>query len=199
VEYLSHLFDAITSIRWNYPLSSRRLSLLPPLSTRPIHHCACQYGLVYHKMGSLMLKNIGNTPPLSYLERVVTWHQFLRELFLVSVSCTTPLLSMRALPSAKKSHSRRCVLARKDTKDGPLCIITPQESSWYCVYNDNYLLRKANSFMAKKFCNRFCFPYSSFLDLLNQVKSNKRFDRWCCSKSNEKKLSPIKLLLLRML
>jgi hypothetical protein len=50
--------------------------------------------------------------------------------------------------------------------------------------------------MAKKFCNRFCFPYSSYLNFLNQVKSNKRFDRWCCSKSNGKKLSPVKLLLV---
>jgi hypothetical protein len=95
-----------------------------------------------------------------------------------------------------KSHSRRCVLARKDTKDGPLCIITPQEYDWYHVYIDNYLLRKAKSFMAKKFCNRFCFPYSSFLDLLDQVKSGKRFDRWCGSKTNGKKSSPVKLLLL---
>ncbi len=53
--------------------------------------------------------------------------------------------------------------------------------------------------MAKKFCNRFHLPYSSFLDLLNQVKSGSRFDHWCGYKSNGKKSSPLKLLLLGML
>jgi hypothetical protein len=95
-----------------------------------------------------------------------------------------------------KLHSRRCVLGRKDTEDGPLCVITPLESGWYHVYIDNYLLREANSFMAKKFCNQFCLLYPSFLDLLGQVKSDDRFDRWCGYKSNGKKSLPIKLLLL---
>jgi hypothetical protein len=30
-----------------------------------------------------------------------------------------------------KSRRSRCVLGRKDTEDGPLCVITPEESGWY--------------------------------------------------------------------
>jgi len=30
-----------------------------------------------------------------------------------------------------KLRSSICVLGRKDTKDGPLCVITPEESGWY--------------------------------------------------------------------
>ena len=33
-----------------------------------------------------------------------------------------------------KSRHSRCVLGRKDTKDGPLCVITPEESGWYRAY-----------------------------------------------------------------
>ena len=45
-----------------------------------------------------------------------------------------------------KSHNMRCVLGRKDTKDGPLCVITPEESGWYHAYVNNFLLDKADLF-----------------------------------------------------
>ena len=45
-----------------------------------------------------------------------------------------------------KSHSTRCVLGRKDTKDGPVCVITPEESGWYHAYVNNFLLDKADLF-----------------------------------------------------
>ena len=54
-----------------------------------------------------------------------------------------------------KSCCRRCVLGRKDTEVGPLCVITLEESGWYCPYMNNFLLDKADSFVAKKFRNRF--------------------------------------------
>jgi hypothetical protein len=47
-----------------------------------------------------------------------------------------------------KSRARRCVLGCKDTKDGPLCVITPEESGWYRAYVCNFLLDEADSFMA---------------------------------------------------
>ncbi len=37
-----------------------------------------------------------------------------------------------------KSCSLRCVLGRKDTEDGPLCAITPEESGWYHAYVNNF-------------------------------------------------------------
>ena len=45
-----------------------------------------------------------------------------------------------------KSCSTRCMLGQKDTKDGPLCLITPKESSWYCTYVNNFQLDKADLF-----------------------------------------------------
>ena len=49
-----------------------------------------------------------------------------------------------------KLCSSRCVLGRKDTEDGPLCVITPEESGWYRAYVNNFLLEEPDSFMAKK-------------------------------------------------
>jgi hypothetical protein len=45
-----------------------------------------------------------------------------------------------------KSRSTWCVFGRKDTKDGPLCVITPEESGWYRAYVNNFLLDKADLF-----------------------------------------------------
>ena len=61
---------------------------------------------------------------------------------------------------------------------------------------NNFLLDEADSFMAKKFRNRFRLPYPSYKDLLHQIKSDNRFERWCGHKRNGKKLSSVELLLL---
>ena len=74
----------------------------------------------------------------------------------------------------KKSCCSKCVLGRKDTEDGPLCVITPEESGWYRAYVCNFLLEDPDSFMAKKFRNRFRLPYPSYKDLLHQITSNNR-------------------------
>ena len=60
----------------------------------------------------------------------------------------------------------------------------------------NFLLDEADSFMAKKFRNRFRLPYPSYEDLLHQIKSDNRFERWRGHKWNGKKSSPVELLLL---
>jgi hypothetical protein len=95
-----------------------------------------------------------------------------------------------------KLQARRCVLGCKDTEDGPLCVITPEQSGWYRAYVSNFLLDDADSFMAKKFRNRFRLPYPSYKDLLYQIEFDDRFDRWCGYKRNAKKSSPVELLLL---
>ena len=74
-----------------------------------------------------------------------------------------------------KLRRPRCVLGRKDTEDGPLCVITPEKSGWYCAYVNNFLLDEADSFMAKKFRNRFHLPYPSYKALLHQIKSDNGF------------------------
>ena len=68
-----------------------------------------------------------------------------------------------------KSHRSRCVLGRKDTEDGPRCVITPEESGWYRAYVCNFLLEEPDSFMAKKFRNRFHLLFPSYKDLLHQI------------------------------
>ena len=75
-------------------------------------------------------------------------------------------------------------------------MITPEESGWYCTYVSNFLLEEADSFMAKKFRNRFRLPYPSYKDLLHQIKSDNRFERWRGHKWNGKKSSSVELLLL---
>ncbi len=75
-------------------------------------------------------------------------------------------------------------------------MITPEESGWYHTYVCNFLLEEQDSFMAKKFQNRFCLPYPSYKDLLHQITSDNRFERWCGRKWNGKKSLPVQLLLL---
>jgi len=87
----------------------------------------------------------------------------------------------------------------KGTDDGPLCVITPEESGWYRAYVNHFLLGEADLFMAKKFRNRFRLQYPSYKDLLRQIKSDNRFECWCGHKCNGKKLLPIELLLLGLL
>jgi len=53
-------------------------------------------------------------------------------------------------PTAEKKCTPRGVLARKDTEDGPLEIILPEDSLWYKAYVSNYLMLEPESSMAKK-------------------------------------------------
>ena len=60
-------------------------------------------------------------------------------------------------PMAKKKRAPRGVLARKDTEDGPLEIILPEDSLRYKAYVSNFLMLESESSMAKKFRERFRF------------------------------------------
>jgi hypothetical protein len=87
------------------------------------------------------------------------------------------------------------IYAWRDTEDGPLDIIPPQESSWYRFYVRNYYINEDVK-LQKAFRLCFCLPYEQYIDLVQQVKSNQLFDRWCGFKSNNKKVSPVELLVL---
>jgi hypothetical protein len=50
--------------------------------------------------------------------------------------------------------------------------------------------------MAKKFRNPFCLPYTSYKDILTQIKIDDRFKHWCGFKTYAKSTSPVELLLL---
>jgi hypothetical protein len=97
---------------------------------------------------------------------------------------------------AKSKRGPRGVLARKDTEDGPLEIIWPEDSLWYKAYVRNFLMLEPKSFMAKKFRERFRLPYPNFLQLVASVSESELFDRWCGYKPNNKQSSPIELLVL---
>ena len=53
--------------------------------------------------------------------------------------------------------------------------------------------------LAKAFHHRFCLPYTQYLKLLEDIGSNKLFNHWCGNKRNNKKVSPVDLLLLGLL
>ena len=99
------------------------------------------------------------------------------------------------LPKQKKTRTQRYVYARRDTEDGPLEIIPPQESLWYRFYVRNFYIHEDVK-LQKAFRLRFRLPYKQYLELVQQVQSNELFDRWCGSKSNNKKVSPVELLVL---
>ena len=102
------------------------------------------------------------------------------------------------LPKAKLKRAPRGVLARKDTEDGPLEIIWPEDSLWYKAYVRNFLMLEPKSFMAKKFRERFRLPYPNFLQLVASVSESELFDRWCGYKPNNKQSLPIELLVARL-
>jgi hypothetical protein len=101
-------------------------------------------------------------------------------------------------PKEKKMQMQRYIYTRRYPEDGPLQIIPLQESSWYCFYVRNYYINK-DVRLQKAFHLRFHLPYKQYLDLVQQVQSNVLFDRWCGSKSNNKKVSPVELLVLGLL
>ena len=81
---------------------------------------------------------------------------------------------------------QRYIYARRDTEDGPLEIIPPQELLWYHFYVRNYYINEDVK-LQKAFCLRFRIPYKQYLELVQQVQLNELFDRWCGYKSNNKK------------
>jgi hypothetical protein len=98
-------------------------------------------------------------------------------------------------PNHKKTRTQRYIYAQRDTEDGPLEIIPPQESLWYRFYVQNFYLNE-DAKLQKAFRLRFRLPYNQYLELVQLVQSNELFDRWCGYKSNNKKVSPVELLVL---
>ncbi len=79
--------------------------------------------------------------------------------------------------------------------DGPLEIITPEKSMWYCFYFCNFYIDE-DAKLQKAFQTCFCLPYHQYLELVEMVHKDKLFDRWCEFKQNNKKVSPVELLVL---
>jgi len=98
----------------------------------------------------------------------------------------------------KKTRAPRCVYGRKESADSVLQIIKPKECQWWDMYVNNYLMLEDSS-MRAKFRVRFRIPYFNYLELLQWIRDDTRFARWCGVKCNNKMSSPIELLVLNML
>ncbi len=82
--------------------------------------------------------------------------------------------------------------------DGPSEIIPPEELMWYCFYV-RILFIHEDAKLQKAFCIRFCLPCQQFLELVEIVCMDELFVRWCGYKKNNKKVSPVELLVLGLL
>jgi hypothetical protein len=71
----------------------------------------------------------------------------------------------------------------------------PKECQWRGMYINNYLMLEDSS-MRTKFRERFQIPYSNYLELLQWIRDDTRFDHWCGAKWNNNMSSPIGLLVL---
>jgi hypothetical protein len=63
---------------------------------------------------------------------------------------------MADVPRVKRTQMQRFILARRDSVDGPLEIIPPEESMWYCFYVCIFYIVK-DAKLQKAF--RSCFAY----------------------------------------
>ncbi len=99
------------------------------------------------------------------------------------------------LPKERKTRTQRYIYARRDTEDGPLEMIPPTESLWFQFYVRNFYINE-DAKLQKAFWRRFRLPYQQYLELVENVKSNELFHRWCGVNSKNKKVSPVELLLL---
>jgi hypothetical protein len=77
-------------------------------------------------------------------------------------------------------------------------MIPLQELLWYHFYVRNFYIYKDDK-LQKAFQQRFCLPYKQYLELLEQVQSKNLFERWCGYRNNNKKVSPVELLVLESL
>jgi hypothetical protein len=65
----------------------------------------------------------------------------------------------------QKTRIQRFIYVQRDTPDGPLEIISPEESMWYKFYIRNFYINK-DAKLQKAFCNCFRLPYNQYLELL---------------------------------
>ncbi len=137
----------------------------------------------------------------SALSRQVRWHTSLA--MLVGGLGMLPILmddntDNADAPWSRKTQTQPYIYARWDTEDGPLEILPPEQSLWYKFYVRNFYINE-DAKLQKAFCLCFHLPYQQYLKLVEDIRLNELFDRWCGYKSNNKKVSPVELLVLELL
>ena len=90
-----------------------------------------------------------------------------------------------------RSVKKHRVYVRDD--DGSLRELLPTDTIWYLLYVKE---PPQHERLLKTFRNRFRLPYSSFVELSDEIYENEMFSRWRCSDCTGDKPSNIKLLLL---
>jgi hypothetical protein len=103
--------------------------------------------------------------------------------------------NMADVSRVKRTQMQLYVYAHRGSVDGPLEIIPPKESMWYCFYVCNFHIDKDVK-LQKAFQNQFCLPYQQYLELVEMVCKDKLFVRWCGYKKSNKMVLPVELLVL---
>jgi hypothetical protein len=116
----------------------------------------------------------------------------------VGESLSAGVKARSLVPGIKKTRAPTCVYGRKDSADSELHVMKPKECQWWGMYINNHLILEDSS-MKTKFRVRFRIPYSNYLELLQWIRDDTCFACWCGAKSNNKKSSPIELLVLGFL
>jgi hypothetical protein len=161
-------------IRWTYPLSLWRPPCFHAQLVRHFLRCNCQLRCAYPLMVPLMWIKIRHYAA-SLLSRARGRSAAILSNMVGGGESHAGFIGQESTSNIVKSRTRRCVLGCKDTVDGPLCVITPEESGWYRTYVSNFLLDEVALFMTKKFWNRFCLhtPVSRiFFIKLNEMISS---------------------------
>jgi hypothetical protein len=93
-----------------------------------------------------------------------------------------------------KERASRCVWGILN-ENGVKVPLRPDQSLWYMMYVNNSLV-STDSLMSAKFRQRFRIPYTNYLELVELCRADDRFRKWCGFKKNNKRASPIELLVL---
>lgn len=95
-----------------------------------------------------------------------------------------------------KSRRKKQRLMKFIDDEGNIVSITPKSTSWYFTYILNPQLE--SPLFHARFHRRFCLPYNSYIELLQQVKEHELFKTWHDDSHDaiHEPASPITLLLL---
>jgi hypothetical protein len=83
-------------------------------------------------------------------------------------------------------------------EDGLLEIIPPQKMLW-CRFYVRFFYIFEDEKLQRAFWLHFRLSYKQYLELVDQAQSNNLFGRWCGYRTNNKKVSPVELLVLGLL